>query len=204
MKQAMDRMFSAVEKAVAAIRAFTPDTELSNELRSMCNNVKGWKTITGFLRDEYLVSRWAWVLGAVSFGALYVYIAVLFSFVYFGVSRVGGISFSWANSLVAALFIPLFATELPRTILLRVLGGIHFTLALTLGIGTFFSFLQRRLVAIRAAATIVNDQLIDKAFEEKFLIVSSRLEVKPGSPPAKQTSFQEQQPTNKGKKKKPK
>ena len=54
MKQAMDRMFSAVEKAVAAIRAFTPDTELSNELRSMCNNVKGWKTITGFLRDEDL------------------------------------------------------------------------------------------------------------------------------------------------------
>jgi hypothetical protein len=100
------------------------------------------------------------------------------------------------------LFIPLFAKELPKTILLRVLGGVHFSLAVTIGIGTFFGFLQRRLFAIRTAATVVNDKLIDKIFEEKFLILGTKLEVSPA--PQKQTRVHGQRVADKGKKKKPK
>src|ERR1700687_2724350 len=201
MKRAIEKMFDIVGNAVDAINAFTPDTTPSQELKARWNEVKTWKMITGFLRDEYLVSRWAWLLGAVSFGAIYLYIALLFSFAYFGIARVSGISYPWADSLVASLFIPLFAKELPKTISLRVLGGIHFTLAVTIGIGTFFGFLHRRLFAIRTAATVVNDKLIDKIFEEKSSMLGAKLAVQPGNPPQRQPPVQEQKPTNKGKKK---
>jgi hypothetical protein len=202
MKRAIEKMFDIVGNAVDAVDAFTPGTTPSQELKTRWDEVKTWKIITGFLRDEYLVSRWAWVLGAVSFGAIYVYIALLFSFAYFGIARVSGISYPWTDSLVASLFIPLFARELPKTILFRVLGGIHFSLAVTIGIGTFFGFLHRRLFAIRAAATVVNDKLIDKAFQEKFSILSIKFEVPPGNPPQKQTQVQGRKEANKGKKKK--
>jgi hypothetical protein len=200
MKRAIDTMFTIVGNAADAVDAFTPDTTPSQELKNRWNEVKTWKMITSFLRDEYLVSRWAWVLGAVSFGVIYGYIALLFSFAYFGIARVSGISYPWPDSLVASLFIPLFAKELPKTIVLRILGGIHFSLAVTVGIGTFFGFLHRRLFAIRAAATVVNDKLIDKIFEEKFLILGKKLEVSPA--PQKQIPAPEQKPPNKGKKKK--
>jgi len=202
MKRAIEKMFDIVGNAVDAIDAFTPDTTPSQELKARWNEVKTWKMITGFLRDEYLVSRWAWVLGAVSFGAIYVYIALLFSFAYFGIARVSGISYPWPDSLVASLFIPLFAKELPKTILLRVLGGVHCSLAVTIGIGTFFGFLQRRLFAIRTAATVVNDKLIDKIFEEKFLILGTKLEISPA--PREQARVPGQKVAAKGKKKKPK
>ena len=204
MKRAIESIFEVVGNAVDAIDAFTPDTTPSKELKSRWNEVKTWKMITGFLRDEYLVSRWAWVLGAVSFGAIYVYIALLFSFAYFGIARVSGISYPWPDSLVASLFIPLFAKELPKTILLRVLGGIHFSLAVTIGIGTFFGFLQRRLFAIRTAATVMNDKLIDATFQEKFSALGTTLEKPPVDASQEQTGTQARKKNKTGKKKKSK
>jgi hypothetical protein len=177
MKKFIDHMFNVTGTAVGMIDAFTPGAAPPNELRNQWNSLKFWRFVTGFLRDEYLVSRWAWVLGAVTFGSLYIYIALLFSFVYFGVARVSGISFPWITSLTASLFIPLFASELPKTNLFRVIGGIHCALALTVGIGTFFGFLHRRLFAIRAAATVVNDRLVDKIFEQKYSALGALLAV---------------------------
>jgi hypothetical protein len=202
IKRAIEKMFEIVGNAVDAIDAFTPDTTPSQELKSRWNEVRGWKMITSFMRDDYLVSRWAWVIGAISFGAIYGYIALLFSFVYFGIARVSGIPYRWPDSLVASLFIPLFATELPKTILFRVVGGMHFSLVVTIGIGTFFSFLRRRLSAIRAAATAINDRLIDKGFQEKFLLLGVQCEVSPGNPSQEQTRVQEQKAANRGKKRK--
>ena len=202
MKRGIEGMFNIVGNAMDAIGAFTPDATPSQELKNKWNEAKTWKMITSFLRDEYLVSRWAWVLGAVSFGVIYAYIALLFSFAYFGIAKVSGISYPWPDALVASLFIPLFATELPKTILFRALGGVHFSVVVAVGFGTFFGFLQRRLFAIRTAATVVNDKLIDKSFEEKFLILGKQLEV--SSAQQKQILTPGQKPPDKSKKKKSK
>lgn len=123
----------------------------------------------------YLVSRWAWVLGVIAFASIYVYISLLFSFAYFGIAKVSGISYSWGNALVNSLFIPLFAAELPRTLPLRVLAGAQFALTVAIGVGTFFSFLQRRVFAIRTAAKVINDKLVDEAFQEKFAILEKQI-----------------------------
>ena len=202
LKRAIANLFDVVGRAIDVVAAFTPGTTPTSELRTTWNQLKGWKAITGFLRNEYLVSRWAWFLGAISFGLLYIYIALLFSFAYVGIARVSGISFSWAESLVASLFIPLFATELPKTIYLRLLGGVHCTLVLTVGIGTFYSFLQRRLFAIRTAATVINDRLIDETFDAKFSVLGTKLSESPANSSQQGLDTQARVETKVGKKKK--
>jgi hypothetical protein len=202
LNKAIARLFEVIERAANTIDAFTPDTNPSSELKNDLNQINVWLKITDFLRDEYLVSRWAWVLGIISFGLIYVYIALLFSFVYVGIARVSGISYPWASSLVASLFIPLFATELPKTFSLRLVGGIHCVLVLTVGISTFFSFLQRRLFAIRTAATVVNDKLIDEAFQKKVTIVGTKLAESPAKSPQGQMEIQVGKQAKAGRKKK--
>jgi hypothetical protein len=188
LKKAIARLFDNVGNAVDAIEDFTSETTPSNELRSTWNLVKTWKSITDFLRDEYLVSRWAWVLGVIAFASIYVYISLLFSFAYFGIARVSGISYSWGNALVNSLFIPVFATEIPRTLPLRVLAGAQFVLTLAIGISTFFKFLQRWVFAIRTAATVINDKLIDQAFQEKFAMLGTKLADLHSNPSHQQTA----------------
>jgi hypothetical protein len=89
---------------------------------------------------------------------------------------VSGITYAWSEALVASLFTPFFVTELPKRLAFRLLGGFHASLALVIGIGTFFAFLNRRIAAIRAMAKTINDRLREQAFQEKFSIVGERLE----------------------------
>jgi hypothetical protein len=179
LKKAVESVFETVGGAVDIIDAVTSDTTPSNELRTTWRQLKTWGTITAFLRNEYLVTRWAWVWGVISFGLIYIYFALLFSFIYFGIARVNGLLYSWPTALVDSLFIPLFATELPNMLVLRVLGGLQFVLVLGFGFGTFFNFLNRSLFAIHTAATIINDKLTDKRFQEQFVIVGAKLEQSP-------------------------
>jgi hypothetical protein len=73
----------------------------------------------------------------VSLGSRYVYIALLFSFTYYGIARVSGVLYSWTDALIASLFIPFFVTELPKLPVFRILGGLHCSLILAIGFGTF-------------------------------------------------------------------
>ena len=175
LKRGIEAFFEVVGNAMDAISGVTPETKPSNELKTRWSQVKGWRAITGFLKNNYLVSRWAWVLGFTSFGLIYIYFALLFSFVYFGLARVSGIPYSWGNALVSSLFIPLFASDLPKTITFRLVGGLQVALVLAVGFGTFFSFLQRRLNVVLIAAGVVNDKLVEQTFEEKFAILDRAL-----------------------------
>ncbi len=190
LDKGLAKLVGIVEKAAGTIAAFSPDMTPSVQLRNDLNQVNLWMKITAFLRDDYLVSRWAWVLGIISFGSVYVYIALLFSFVYFGIAKVSAISYSWLDSLVASLFIPLFATELPKTLPLRLVAGIHCVLVLTVGISTFFSFLQRRLAVVRTTATTLYEKLVDEAFQKKVSVVGAKIAESPLKPSQGQTGIQ--------------
>jgi hypothetical protein len=184
LQKILSRLFGRVDQAVATIEAFTPEMNPSSQLKEELNQVNVWTKITAFLKNEYLLSRWAWVLGIMSFGIIYLYIALLFSFVYVGIARVSEISYPWTSSIVASLFIPLFATELPKTAPLRFFGGVHCVLVLTVGVSTFFSFLQRRVFVVRTAATVVHDKLVTVEFQQKVSLVGATLAKQPAQPPA--------------------
>jgi hypothetical protein len=152
--------------SLVALAAVTSDAAPTNELKKLWNQLNLWKNILDFLSDPYLLSRWAWALGMVFLGSIYIYIAVLFSFAYYGIARVSGVSYSWPDALVASLFIPFFVSELPKILAVKLLGGIHCLLVVAVGIGTIVNFLRRKLDALRRAATELSDRLRTKTFKK--------------------------------------
>lgn len=182
LERAIDSILATVEKAVNAVSIFNPEAEPSDELKNTCTQIKGWKLILGLLKNNYLVSRWAWVLSVASFVLIYVYFAALFSFVYLGMAKVGHVGLSWGNALVSSLFIPLFAADLPRTIAFRLVAGIQVVLVLAVGFGTFYSFLQRRLNMVLKAAAMVNGKLVDRVFEERLSALDKVVADRPATP----------------------
>jgi hypothetical protein len=72
LDRGLAKLVEIVEKAANTVAAFTPDMTPSAQLRNDLNQVNLWTKITAFLRSDYLVSRWAWVLGIISFGLIYV------------------------------------------------------------------------------------------------------------------------------------
>lgn len=180
-------LFAGLNQALAELAELTPDAQ-SDGLKRLWGQLDLWRKILDFLRDPYLMSRWAWVIGFVGFASIYLYVSALFSFAYFGIARVSGITYPWPDALVASLFIPFYVADLPKLLSIRLLGGIHCLLVLAIGFGTVFNFLRRRLDAIRRAADDLSDRL-DKGVREKQTILEARL---PSSAPfAPQTRFKE-------------
>ena len=189
MRRAGSALVTPINNALAALTSVTPDAAPTNELRNLFNQLKLWRQILNFLRDPYLLSRWAWVLGIVFLTSLYMYIAVLFSFAYYGIARVSGVSYSWPDALVTSVFIPFFFPDLPKIFAVKLLSGIHCVLVLGVGIGTIVNFLRRRLDAIGRAATDLSERFADQNIREKYTILEEKFSVTASSvPPAKDPS----------------
>jgi hypothetical protein len=138
------------------------------------NQLKVWRRVLEFLRDPYLLSRWAWVLGILFFGSIYIYMAVLFSFAYYGIARVSGVLYAWPDSLLTSIFLPFFRSDLPKILPVKLLAGIQCILVVTVGVGTIVKFLTRKLEAIRKAATELSDRFADQSIREKYIILEER------------------------------
>jgi hypothetical protein len=182
MTKAGNVFLSMVDTALAGIAVVTPDTSPTTELKNFWNQIKIWTKVANFLKDPYLVSRWAWVLGIIFFGCVYTYIALLFSFAYYGIARVHDVAYSWPDAAVTSFFILFFSSELPKLLSLRIVAGLQCVLVLAVGIGTLVNFIQRRLRSIHVAAISISDRLSEQAIREKFIILEGKLATTP--PPA--------------------
>jgi hypothetical protein len=167
-------LLTPLNNALVALTAVTRDASPTNELRNLFNQLKIWRQVLEFLKDPYLLSRWAWVVGTVFLASIYMYIAVLFSFAYYGIARVSGVSYSWPDALVTSVFIPFFFSDLPRILAIKLLSGLHCLLVLGVGVGTIVNFLRRRLDAIRTAAANLSDRFADQAIQEKYVILEEK------------------------------
>ena len=179
LKKVGTAVLTPIETAIAGISAVTPNSSPTTELRNLWNQLNLWSKVVDFLRDPYLVSRWAWVLGILFFGSIYAYMAGLFSCAYYGIARVANVSYSWPDALITSLFIPFFVPDLPKVVALRLLGGLHCVLVLAVGIGTLVNFIQRRLRSIHTAAVDINKRLSDQNIREKYLILEAKLATVP-------------------------
>jgi len=175
-------LFGGLRRTLAEVAALAPDAP-DTKLKTLWNQLNLWKRILDFLQNPYLMARWAGVLGFVVFACIYVYISALFSFAYYGIARVSGIAYSWPDALVASLFIPFFVTELPKLFAVRLLGGIHCTLVVAVGVGTIMNFLRRRLNAIRSAACELSDQYADVRVREKYVLLEQKFSAVGSTPP---------------------
>jgi hypothetical protein len=175
LKRIGTAMPAGLYNALSALNAITREVEPSNELVQLWNQLKFWEKILNFLKDEYLLSRWAWVLGTIFFGAIYIYIAALFSFAYYGISRVAGVYLSWPDALVDSIFIPFLVSELPKILAIKILAGFHCSLIVTIGVGTIVNFLRRKLERIRKAASSLSNRFTEQSIQEKILILEKKV-----------------------------
>jgi len=151
------------------------------ELKNLWNQIRGFEAAVRFVEDSPAFSRWLWLFCGGVLLSMYLYFAFLFSFAYFGIARVAETPFSWSESLVVALFVPFFVTELPNVIPLRILGGIHCTLVVTVGIGTIVNYFRRRLESLRSVAATLSVRLAAEETRAKYLVLQQRVEAGPGT-----------------------
>jgi uncharacterized protein len=167
-------MSISIEPVLAAIAVVSREDDKSKDLEKLWNQTKNLRKTFNYLKNPYLLSRWAWVIGIVIIGSIYTYFALLFSFAYYGIARVNGVSYSWPDALVASLFIPFFISELPKLTVVKLLGGIQCSLVILIGIGTIMKFLRHRLDAICKAAAEASDRLADEKIQEKYIILEEK------------------------------
>jgi hypothetical protein len=182
-------MFSGLEKAINALNAFAPGAEPSAEQKGAVHQLDLWVKILRFLSDPYLVSRWGAIIVGAILGTIYLYFALIFSFLYHGFSYVLGVSYSWEDALVTSVFIPFLITDLPKLALVRMLGGLHCTLIVLIGLGTIVNFFRRKLVDVRKSAEDMSKRLAEQSLREKYFLVrdiSRPAQQKPPTPPSTQ------------------
>lgn len=167
-------IFAGLQKSLNALDALTPEVGPSNELKSLFNQLNLWEKILRFLSDPYLMSRWGALIVAAVFGTIYAYFGLLFSFVYYSLAYLWGASFAWTDAIVTSEFIPFLITDLPKMAIVRLVGGIHCTLIVAIGVGTVVSFFRRKLEDIRKGAEDMNKRLADQSVREKYLILEQK------------------------------
>jgi hypothetical protein len=155
---------------LGTLRAVNARTQGSEELKKLWQQLGLWRSVAGFLQNKYLVSRWAGLLVTIFFLCVYVYIALLFSFVYFGIGKVSGLNYPWPEAAITSLFIPAYIGELPKPLSMRAVGGLQWTLIVCVGVGTFLNYLHRRIEAVHSGAIVVSERLADKSVRDKLAI----------------------------------
>jgi hypothetical protein len=177
------RILSNLNSLLAGLAAVTGESSPTAELKNLWNQLSSYRRILDFLRDPYVLSRWAWVLGIAFLGSVYIYMAVLFSFGYYGIARVSGVQYPWPDALVTSVFIPFFISDLPKMLALKVLGGIHCSLVVVVGVGTIMNFLRRKLDAVCAASVEISNRLREPEIHKKYLILEEKFSSGSGPSP---------------------
>src|SRR6266404_2733037 len=172
-------LLTPLEQILTGLDAVTPETVPTKELKNLWSQFGVWQKIIDFLKDKYLVSRWAWVLGILFMGSIYTYIAVLFSFGYYGIARVNGVSYSWPEALVTSMFILIFVKELPKILAIKVLAGLHWLLVFGINIGTIVNFFRQQVDSIRETATELSDRMDEQKSREKYLVLEAKFSTTP-------------------------
>lgn len=175
LKRLKEAQLTVLDKPLAALATVVIDATSPNELRNLWNQFIMWRKVFDFLKNPYLLSRWAWTLGIVFIGSLYLYFALFFSVAYYGLARVSGIDYPWSIALVDSVFIPFAYNALPHVLWIRLLGGLQATITVAIGIGTIVKFLARRLDAVRQVAAELSDRLLEPVVQEKLQSIEAKI-----------------------------
>jgi hypothetical protein len=190
-------VYTRLNTVLGILATVSPKTEVSKELKDLWQQLGLWEKAARFLSNKCLLSRWASLLVGAFYVCVYLYIALLFSFVYFGIARVSGLNLTWSEAVVNSVFIPVYVTELPKPFFMRFAGGAQWTLIVVVGFGTFWNYFHKRLEAVHTGALEISDVLADEGVRTKYKLLESKVK-----PPKDASSSQSQNSgEKKGKKK---
>lgn len=175
-------IYTRLNVMLGMLAVITTETEVNNELKDLWRQLNLWERVARFLGNKYLLSRWASLLVCAFYLCMYIYIALLFSFVYFGIARISGLKMPWSEAAVDSTFILVYVRDLPKTFFMRLAGGMQWMLIVVAGFGTFWNYFHKRLEDVHAGAITVGSLLTDEAVRTKYKLLESKVK------PAKTTT----------------
>jgi hypothetical protein len=153
--------------------------EITQDLHNVWVMLTALEFGVALLRDRRRVVQWTMYLGTLLFLAVYIYLAVIFSFAYYGVARVQNIPYEWITSFADSMFMPLTFGSLPRSNWIKVLGGVHAFSVLALGVGTVFGYLRKKLDSLHDAAEELSGRLQQAELRAKLAEIGQKFQPQP-------------------------
>jgi hypothetical protein len=187
LSQLEDRIRARAETWINHILAAN-DTAPPDGMTQTVSALASLQLALALLRNRQRVAQWATFLGLLVFGAVYLYLALLFSFAYCGVARLAHVPLTWSESLVSSIFIPFAFTDLPKNPWLKTLAGFHASFVVVLGVSTVFGYLQKKLNWVFSIADDLNSRLQQPDVRTKIIVVAEKLKPNGGQPQARATA----------------
>jgi hypothetical protein len=155
--------------------------EITQDFQKVFLSITALQVGVSLLRSRRRVVQWAMYLGTLFFLGIYVYLALIFSFAYYGVARVLNIPYDWTTSIVNSMFMPLTFGSLPSSNWIRALGGVHALAVLALSIGTIFGYIRQKLDSLHGVADELSKRLEQAEVRAKVELMREKFQ--PASPP---------------------
>ncbi len=166
-----------VKSTIDTIIIISTESEPTQDLKNLLSRALGARTVVQLARNRKQITFAVLFLSAFAFLILYFYLAVLFSFAYYGVARIQSVAYTWSDALVTSLFIPFAYGDLPRNPWLKLLGGFQATLAVLLSFGAVFGFFQKKLNSLYQVAEAVNLQFEKEEIKTKLDDLNKRWKI---------------------------
>ncbi len=190
LSQLEDRIKANAENLIAKVLSVPEQSEPLENLRQTWSSITALRLGVGLLQNRQRAAQWMIFMAVLAFAAIYLYLAVLFAFAYYGIARVQLIPYTWLEAFVTSVFIPFQIGDLPHNVWIKLLGGIHCLFVFLIGIGTIFGYLQKKLDSLYKAADFLNTRLQEEevrrrieTLDEKFKIATPTI-----SPPQRGAS----------------
>jgi hypothetical protein len=176
LSQLEDRIKKYAENLITKILN-AGQIEPTQDLRQAWMSISGLQLAIALLRNRQRAVQWMIFIAVLVFGAIYLYIAVLFGFAYYGVARIQLIPYSWGEAFVTSLFILFEVGALPHNIWIQCLGGIHCLFVIMIGAGTIFGYLRKKIDSVYKAADFLNSRFQDEEIRRKIELLNEKFKV---------------------------
>jgi len=174
------------ESLLTRVAALPRDLELTQDLRVLVGKAVALRLGVQLLRNRREISIGIVVVSLCAFTVLYLYLALLFSFAYYGIARVESIPYSWSLALVTSIFIPAAYTDLPPNLWMKFVGGTHWFVVVILGVGVVIAYFQKKLQEVYRVAEVLRDRFEDPEMRTAIDALQEKLKATPppvGPPP---------------------
>lgn len=157
---------------------------VTQEVRSAWAALRYFLIGATFLQDRRRVAQWTVFFGLIAFSAFYLYLALLFSFEYYGIARWQGSSFEWRDALITSVFFPIYHSDLPHTRLLKLTGGIQWAGLVALGTSTAISVFREKLKPLFVVANTITRKMEEDEVKGTLIVIKDEL-TQPPPPPGR-------------------
>jgi hypothetical protein len=151
------------------------DFGVTQEVRNAWSALRFYLIGLNFLQDRRRFAQWTVVLAAMTFIVVYLYLALVFSFEYYGIARLEGIRFAWGDSLITALFIPIAYPDLPAARLLKLAGGIQWASVILLGTSTVVNVFREKLQPVYAVVNTITRKMEEDEIKATLTVIKDEL-----------------------------